>query len=112
MPTYCQVITDRSTNETIDFFDMDWNHQEFYGLNPLCGPAAKPAAKPQGFAEMKELVSKLALKDAPFMRVDFYNINGKNYFGELTFFPASGFGTFTPEEWNNKLGDMIDLSKT
>ena len=45
----------------------------------------------------------------PFVRVDMYNIEGKVYFGEFTFFPASGFGTFTPAEWNNKIGDLIEL---
>ena len=40
----------------------------------------------------------------------FYQINNKIFFGELTFFPASGMIPFTPEEWDEKLGDMIKLS--
>ena len=44
-----------------------------------------------------------------FVRIDFYNINGKIYFGEITFFPTSGFGGFDPIEWDYKFGSMIDL---
>ena len=54
-------------------------------------------------------LAEILSKDIPFLRVDFYNINGKIYFGELTFFPYSGFGTFTDEKWDYKLGELIDL---
>ena len=46
------------------------------------------------------------------MRVDLYNINGRIYFGEMTFFHGSGLSNyFVPENWNDKLGGYIDLSK-
>ena len=108
-PHYCQVIQNRSTKESIDFFDMDWNHMPFYGLNPLYGPAAKPAAKPQNWDNMVEIAKQLS-KEFPFVRVDLYNIEGRIYFGELTFYPASGYGKFTPDEWDEKLGDLFDIS--
>ena len=44
-PRYCQVIKDRNNNETIDFFDCEWNHQDFVGLNPAAGPAAVVPAR-------------------------------------------------------------------
>lgn len=44
-----------------------------------------------------------------FLRVDLYNVKGKIYFGELTFYPASGMGAFVPEEWDEKLGGMLNL---
>ncbi len=109
-PRYCQVIADRHTKETIDFFDMEWRHQEFYGLNPKCGNAFQPAAKPAALPQMIAIARRLA-KDIPFLRVDLYYINGKVYFGEMTFFPASGMGVFTPEEWDEKLGSWITLSQ-
>ena len=59
---------------------------------------------------MKELSKKLS-KNIPFIRVDFYEVNGQIYFGELTFFPCSGFIPFEPEEWDRKLGDMLKLPK-
>lgn len=47
--------------------------------------------------------------DVPFLRVDFYNIRGEVYFGEITFFPAAGMGLFSPVEWNLKIGEMLQL---
>ena len=108
-PMYCQLIQDRATKETIDFYDMEWNHMPFYGLNPLYGPAAKPAAKPQKFEHMKEIAAKLS-KGYPFVRVDLYNVEGTTFFGELTFYPASGYGHFTPDEWDERLGVLFHIS--
>lgn len=105
-PKYCQVIGSRFTQETIDFFDMEWNHMPFYGLNP----AARPAARPAAYDEMIHIAAKLS-KNIPFVRVDLYNVDGKIYFGEMTFYPGSGIGVFQPQEWNKKLGDLIVLPK-
>ena len=107
-PLYCQVIRDRRTNETIDFYDMEWNHQEFVGLNPSVRNEDIPVERPEKLAEMKEICQKLS-KDIPFIRVDLYVVDNHVYFGELTFFPASGFGSFTPEIWQHKLGELIQL---
>lgn len=115
-PKYCQVIRDRHTKETIDFYDIDWNHQEFVGLNPVAHSGLTPIAhngltpvvRPDNLDEMKDICRKLS-KSEPFVRVDLYVIDGKNYFGELTFYPASGMGVFTPREWNAKLGDLLNI---
>lgn len=108
-PKYCQVIKDRSTQETIDFFDENWQHQEFYGLTPGIKQSLVPIPKPKNYDKMLEIAQVLS-QDIPFVRVDLYNVNGKIYFGEMTFFPNGGFGTFTPKEWNLKLGDLLDIS--
>lgn len=115
-PKYCQVIRDRHTKETIDFYDMDWNHMPFVGLNPVGSngltPVATngltPVARPGNLDEMKEICRKLA-DSKTFVRVDLYVIDDKSYFGELTLYPASGMGVFTPDEWNGKLGDLLTL---
>lgn len=107
-PKYCQVIRDRHTKETIDFYDMDWNHMPFVGLNPVARNGLTPVARPGNLDEMKEICRKLA-DSKTFVRVDLYVIDGKSYFGELTLYPASGMGVFTPEEWNGKLGDLLTL---
>ena len=113
-PKYCQVIRDRHTKETIDFYDMDWNHQEFVGLLPQSNIADSisngltSVARPKNLEEMKEICRKLA-DSKTFVRVDLYVIDDKSYFGELTLYPASGMGVFTPEEWNGKLGDLLTL---
>lgn len=109
IPKYCQVIKNRSTKETIDFFDMKWNHMEFTGLalpgEPFHNaPAAIPV--PVSFHSMKEKAAILA-EGMPFVRIDFYEVKGKPYFGEMTFYPASGFGVFVPELWNYRLGELI-----
>ena len=64
--------------------------------------------KPQNFEKMLELAEVLS-EGLPFIRVDFYNVDGKIYFGELTFFPASGLGKFTDEKWDVEIGNMLEL---
>ena len=67
-----------------------------------------PLIKPCNYDKMIELAEKLS-KDLIFARIDFYEINGKVYFGEITFYPGSGMEEFEPEEWDEKLGSWIDL---
>ena len=57
---------------------------------------------------MKELASKLS-KGLPEVRMDFYDVNGKVYFGEFTFFHWGGLMPFEPREWDLKFGDWIKL---
>lgn len=112
IPIFCQIIRDRSTMETIDFYDMEWNHMPFVGLNPVGMNPIKngkyPVEKPKSLQIMKDICKKLS-ENIPFLRVDLYEVNGLVYFGELTFYPASGMGSFTPNEWNKILGDLIKL---
>lgn len=107
-PMYCQVIRDRNTKETIDFYDMEWNHMPFIGLNRMANNGLFPVAKPKHLEKLISICRQLS-NGIPFLRVDLYLINDKEYFGELTFYPASGFGVFTPSEWDAKLGDLIKL---
>lgn len=108
---YCQLIADRSSDETIDFYDREWNHQEFIGLNPKANFAKVQEKKPYNYSEMVDIADRIATKiNAPFVRIDLYNINKKIYFGEITFFPLTGLGEFRPKEWDNKLGSMIELT--
>ena len=100
-------LSDHSTAK-ISFADMNYKKTEFYRKDYK--PFDKLPEKPINFEKMKELAKKLA-KDIPFIRVDFYEIEGKVYFGELTFYPCSGFLPFEPEKWDRKLGDMLDLPK-
>ena len=117
-PLYCQVIKDRTIGETIDFFDKDWNHQEFFGLQSKVTQSKVTQSKvtqskvtiarPINYEKMLEIAEKLS-QGVPFLRVDLYNLDGKIYFGELTFYPAAGLGYFTPDEWNLRLGKLIKL---
>ena len=65
---------------------------------------------PSTINDMINLAEKVA-DGNPFMRVDFYDCCGKIYFGEITFYPAGGLGRFEPEEWDNILGEWLELPK-
>ena len=86
-----------------DFFDMDFNHLPFTNGHPN---AQVLPQKPKCFDEMRTLAEKLS-KDIPHVRVDFYEVDGKVYFGEMTFFHCSGFVTFTPDSWDETFGSWM-----
>ena len=109
-PRYCQIITDRTTNEKIDFYDMDWIHQPFVGLTPSVKNSGFEYTKPVGFDDMKRFAKQLCTGTA-LSRIDFYEVNSKLYFGEITLYPASGFGSFFPTKWNKIMGDLITLPR-
>lgn len=90
-----------------DFFDHNFKHLPFTNGHPHA--QVKPH-KPKNLQKMIELAEKLS-EDIPQIRIDFYETNGKIYFGEITFYHFSGFTKFEPEEWDKKLGDMINLRK-
>lgn len=110
-PVYCQVICDRSTGETIDFFDMEWNHMPFVGLNPDVCNSQEAIPKPKTFDLMKNAAEVLS-REFSFVRVDLYEIEEAMYFGEMTFTPASGSGGFRPDAMDFELGSMLELKKS
>ncbi len=87
------------------FYDKEWNRLPFERHYPS---SQNLISKPQNYNKMVELSEKLA-EDLPFVRVDFYEVSGKIYFGELTFYPGSGFERFQPDKWDRKLGEWIKL---
>lgn len=89
------------------FFDKEWNLKR-YNKRGKEAPAAFTLPKPDGVDKMFELASVLS-KDIPYARVDFYNVKGKIYFGEITFFPASGFDKNRLPESDALFGEMIRL---
>lgn len=104
------VATDRgkeSEETKFDFFDLEWNHLPFTNGHPN---NMNPIKRPKNLDEMISISEKLS-KDIPHVRVDLYNINGKIYFGELTFFHWSGFVPFVPDCWDYKFGEYIELPK-
>ena len=97
---------------TFVVFDMEWNRMEgligLVGLNPKVKNSTYMYERPKTFETMKGIATRLSM-NIPFVRIDMYEINGKCYFGEITFYPASGMGRLKPEEWNRILGDWISL---
>lgn len=110
-PYYCQVIRDRHSSETIDFYDMKWNLMPFVGVNPNGRNGNTPVERPVGFDSMVKICERLS-KDLSFSRIDLYEINDTEYFGEVTFFPGGAVGHFSPDEWNYRLGDLVKLEGT
>ncbi len=107
-PEYMFIASDRLKQEEtkFDFFDMEYNHLPFTNGHPNAESIPK---KPKHFEEMKELAARLS-EGIPHVRVDFYEANGDVYFGEFTFYHWGGLMRFVPEEWNQKFGELIDLS--
>ncbi len=104
--TALMIATDRQSGHTkFDFFDRDFNFLPFrWGHDH----AVLRPSKPENYDQMIEIAEKLSV-GFPHVRVDLYNINGKIYFGELTFTHWSGFCPFEPEEWDYKFGSWITL---
>lgn len=102
------VATDRGVEgeETkFDFFDENFKHLPLTNGHPN---TKKTPKKPEFFDEMKRIAEILS-KNIPHVRVDLYNINGKIYFGEMTFAHWSGFVPFQPEEWDYIFGSWLVL---
>lgn len=105
-PKFLFVATGRQQNDTrFDFYDTDFNHLPVINGHPN---ADVWPTKPQNFDEMLEVAGKLS-KGIPHVRVDLYNVNGRIYFGELTFFHWSGTTPFEPVEWDYKFGEYLKL---
>ena len=98
---YIQVDSDRQTGHKKNLYDKNWNLLPFEHNFPRPN---KVDEKPDKLEEMVSLAKKLG-EDFKYVRVDFYYVNNKVYFGELTFTPSSGFGKFEPREWDFKLGE-------
>jgi hypothetical protein len=88
-----------------DFFDAEFEHLALRQGHPNADMCPE---KPKNFELMKELAEKLS-EGIPQIRVDFYEVDGKVYFGELTFSHFAGMVPFQPEEWDYRLGEWINL---
>lgn len=88
-----------------NIYDINWNLQAYQVNYP---PILPEPEKPETFEEMVALASTLC-RDFAFVRVDFYSIKDKVYFGEMTFTPQSGTGKWGSEEQNRIYGDLIQL---
>lgn len=106
VPKIVQVIqNDKRPNETIDYFDVEWN---LLGLKQNYPNSEVHIEKNECIDKMFELSQQLS-EGIPFVRVDWYISKNKLLFSEFTFYSDSGFARFNPEEWDYKLGEMIKL---
>lgn len=101
------VCSERSVKLKKTWFDVDWKILDLKEGN--CD-IDKTIEKPVNLELMVKFAEKLA-KKIPFVRIDFYEIQEKVYFGEITFFPNSGYEKFIPEKYDRILGNMLELPK-
>ena len=100
------VATDRASGDTkFDFFDTEWNHMPFTNGHPN---AVNEPKKPDHL-EMMLTYARTLSEGIPQVRVDFYEVGGKVYFGEMTFYHWSGMVPFVPEEYDRIFGSWIEL---
>lgn len=104
-PYYIVLDMDRFGDHRRDVYDVNWNktnmstdHENSDGV----------LSKPEALEKML-MLAKILSQGFPHVRVDFYYVNGKIYFGEMTFFPWGGPIWFKPDEWNYRLGDLIQI---
>lgn len=97
----------KGSEMTEDFYSDKWEHLE---VRREMHPNGEDLKKPQELDEILDISRKLS-KDIPFVRTDFYVVNHRVYFGEMTFFPASGFVPFIPNEFDDEMGKWINLSE-
>ena len=106
-PKCIVVDTDRYIGHKRNFYDTEWNDLKVTSDAPACD---REIPKPENLDAMLDVAKKLS-SDFPFVRVDLYNVGGKIYFGELTFYPWSGYVQYYPDEFDFKLGKHFVLPK-
>ena len=106
-PYYCWVDLDRYHGHKRKVYNLEWVPEQ-WSVGPY-GFCNTNIAKPKNFSEMLRVVEVLC-KGFAHVRVDLYEINGKIYFGEMTFTSTSGLDMCNPDEWDYKLGDLWDIS--
>ena len=99
-PKYIVVDVDRYIGHKRNFYDVEWNNL-YIGSD--CPASNRDIEKPVGFERMLEIAERLS-EGFPYVRVDLYNNGGKIYFGELTFYPWSGYVQFEPDEADFEMG--------
>ena len=100
------VVSDRGTADQVrTFVDREWN---VLPVRRAGKPHGNAVEKPLNIEKMYEIAETLAA-EFPFVRIDFYNLNGRLYVGEMTFTPGL-FLRLEPRNWDFQLGEQLDIS--
>lgn len=99
------VDVDRYIDHKRNFYTPEWKYLD---VSSDCANFGDTLPKPAGFEKMVEIAGQLS-KEFPFVRVDLYLINERVYFGELTFYPWSGYVQFTPDSYDFDIGSKIAI---
>lgn len=103
---YIVVDIDRYIGHKRNFYDRNWNNLH---VTSDCPASDYEIKKPENLDEMLHIAEKLS-SDFPYVRVDLYDIDGKIYFGELTFYPWSGYVQFEPDSFDYELGKIFEIT--
>lgn len=107
-PRVLFVATDRQSaqEETkFDFYDLDWNKLPIVNGHPN---SSQVMEKPASFDEMLRIARELS-RGFPHVRIDLYEVHGRVFFGEMTFYHYSGFTQFKPFKWDVIFGSWLKL---
>jgi hypothetical protein len=103
------ACTDRNRlGAKYDFYDRPWKNKLAYSKTSLLANRVIP--KPEAYEEIIEAAERLS-KPFPFVRMDFYSVNGTAVFGEMTFTPHGSIDTFLTDLAQNVMGDLLKLPK-
>ena len=105
VPTF-MYVTNKGKNIRENFYDMDFNP---VNINHGFKRQEPEVEKPVSFDLMKELASKLS-HGIPFLRIDFFDVQGHVYFGEFTFYDWGGMSPFMTKEQDLYLGGLINIT--
>lgn len=107
IPKYIIVDVDRYIGHKRNFYDTEWNNLH---ITSDCPASDREIGQPENLGDMLQVASQLS-EEFPFVRVDLYSVSGKVYFGELTFYPWSGYVQYTPDEADFWFGEEFRLNK-
>ena len=108
--TYCSI--DREGKNYRSIYSPEWERldMEWVGANlHKGGMVGDNIPQPMTYPRMKEIGEDIA-KNFKYVRVDFYDVDGKLYYGEITLHHGAGYNTFEPAYWDEKLGQQLDIS--
>lgn len=105
---YCAI--DREGENYRIIYDKDWNRLDFEWVAPKDhrNNIGKDISKPLNFERMNIIGEKIA-RTFKYVRVDFYEVDGKMYYGEITLHHGSGFDTFVPETYDEYYGRILSI---
>ena len=98
---------DRYVKHKRNFYDKDWNYID---VGTDCDKLGDKIKKPKKLEDMENVAEKLS-KEFPYVRVDLYCINNKIYFGEMTFYPWTGYIQYDPDSFDYQLGEKFELKR-
>lgn len=107
-PMCVLVVQGRNTITYFDYFDLQWNHIDVCDKGEINAPVPPPP--PVTLSEMLHIAEVLS-SGLPHVRVDLYEVDGKVFFGELTFFDGGGFAVYNKDEWDLHMGTFLELPR-